>query len=162
MRRGSKGFTLIEISIVVLIIGLVMSIAVPQIRKSIIIARSDALINDLRVFSQAFQQYMHEKGDWPADDAAPGVAPTGMETYLRQSNWSRRSPIGGHYAWQNPSRHGGQKIQACIGVVSVGEEGVSSDRIQLEDIDRRIDDGNLATGSFRLGFGNEPLLIVEP
>jgi hypothetical protein len=32
----------------------------------------------------------------------------------------------------------------------------------LEMIDRELDDGDLTTGSFRLGFGNCPLYIIEP
>jgi hypothetical protein len=39
---------------------------------------------------------------------------------------------------------------------------VTADRVQLADIDRRCDDGNLATGTFLLGFANEPVYILEP
>lgn len=161
IRHANRGFSLVEVSVVVLIIGLVASIAVPQIRKSIIIARSDALVNDLRVFSQAFQHYMQEKGDWPASGEQPGSYPAGMDGFLNQSNWTRETPIGGRYKWEAQTRQSGIRIQACISVVSIAGSEVSSDRSQLEDIDRKIDDGNLNTGSFRLGFGNEPVFIVE-
>jgi prepilin-type N-terminal cleavage/methylation domain-containing protein len=161
MTRGSRGFTLVEISVVVLIIGLVASIAVPQIRKSIVIARSEALINDLRVYSQAYQHYMQEKGDWPPGSSSPGVAPAGMGEYLNQTNWAQKTPVGGLYQWETRVLHNGQRIQAAISVVSSGDNEVTTDRIQLEDIDRRIDDGNLDTGSFRLGFENQPLFIIE-
>ncbi|MFA5265192.1 MAG: type II secretion system protein [Opitutaceae bacterium] len=158
---GVRAFTLVEISVVVLIIGLVASIAVPQIKKSVITARSETVINDMRVFSQAFEHYLQEKGDWPPATSSPGEYPSGMEGYLSQSNWSRRTPIGGLYNWQNQVRHSGLKITAAIAISSAEGNEVSSDQLQLEDIDRRIDDGDLSTGSFRLGFGNEPIYIIE-
>jgi hypothetical protein len=32
----------------------------------------------------------------------------------------------------------------------------------FEEMDRALDDGNLNTGNFVLGFGNSPVLILEP
>ncbi len=158
---GVRAFTLVEIAIVVLIIGLVASIAVPQIKKTIIAARSETVINDMRVFSQSFEHYLQEKGDWPSATSNPGEYPSGMDGYLNKTNWGRRTPIGGLYNWQSQARHSGLKITAAIAISSVDGNDVSSDRLQLEDIDRRIDDGDLSTGSFRLGFGNEPIYIIE-
>lgn len=158
----ARAFTLVELSVVVFIIGLIAVIAVPQIKKSIMAARSEATINDLRVFTQAFQHYLQEKGDWPATQNNPGEIPAGMETYLSKTSWTRVTPIGGYYIWQNQTRQGGQKIQASIAINSSGDSVVTSDQLQLEDVDRRVDDGNLSTGSFRLGFGNEPVFIIEP
>lgn len=159
---ADRGFTLAEIAVVTLIISILAALAVPYFKQSIISARSDTLINDLRVFTQAFQAHLQEKGDWPAEQADPGQLPTGMDGYLRQSNWERVSPIGGYYNWDNQQRHNGLKLQAVIAICTVGEIKVTSDRIQLEDIDRKLDDGNLSTGNFRLGFRNEPIYIIEP
>lgn len=150
-----------EISIVIIIIGIIMAVAIPQIKRIVIMTRSEALITDLRVFSQAYEHYLQEKGDWPPEEPTPGVYPSGMDGFLRQSNWSKKSPVGGFYNWERQIRHNGQKIQAAIAVSSFGPDSVSSDRMQLEDVDRRFDDGNLSTGKFRLGYKNEPVLILE-
>jgi hypothetical protein len=38
---------------------------------------------------------------------------------------------------------------------------VSSDFNQLSDIDRKLDDGNLSTGNFFLGYRNYPVFVLE-
>lgn len=144
-----------------MIIGIMAAIAVPQFKRSIITARGETVANDLRVFTQAFQQYMQDKGDWPQEDSIAGFFPPGMENYLRESNWTRPTPIGGYYVWNSRSLHVGSHIRASISIISSGESVVSSDPIQLENIDRRMDDGNLVAGSLRLGFNHEPLWIIE-
>lgn len=159
--RSTAAFTLIEIGIAAVIIGLLAALAIPSFKRSMMAARSDAVINDLRVFTTAYQHYLQDKGDWP-EDSEPGNYPAGMEQYLRATAWTNHSAIGGYYNWEYQAVHGGSKIRAAIAITSVGDNPVSSDKMQLEDIDRRFDDGNLNTGLFRLGFGLEPVYIIEP
>jgi type II secretory pathway pseudopilin PulG len=151
----------LEIGVVCLILGIIAAIAVPQLHKAIVAARGEAVVNDLRVFTQAFQHFVQEKGDWPAEDSTPGFYPPGMEGYLRESNWCRPTPIGGYYVWNYHSLQQGTHVRAAIALNSMGTNQVSAERIQLENIDRRMDDGNLLSGLFRLGFGDEPVYILE-
>lgn len=58
----SKGFTLVEIMIVVAIIGLLSSIAIPAFLKARNTARRNACINNLRQISSAKDQYGLEYG----------------------------------------------------------------------------------------------------
>jgi type II secretory pathway pseudopilin PulG len=160
--RGIRAFTLVEIGVVTLIIGLLATLAVPQLKKTIITTRSTTVINDLRVFSQAFTSYLHDKGDWPPEQATAGKIPTGMVDYLRQSNWERITPIGGYYNWEKNQKHNSRTVRAAIVISTKGLVKVTSDRAQLQDIDRKFDDGNLATGNFLLGSANAPLYIIEP
>ena len=160
--RGIKAFTLLEIGVVTLLIGLLAVVAVPRLKKSILAARSEAVTNDLRTFTQAFQAYLREKGDWPSGQAAAGEIPPGMAGYLRQSNWDKLTPIGGYYHWEKNQKHNDRTVHAAIVISSKGRAKVTTNRFQLEAIDRRCDDGNLATGSFLLGFANEPVFILEP
>ena len=159
--RNVRAFTLVEIGLAALIIGLMAVLAIPQFKKSILVTRSETTINDLRVFSQAFQAYLHDKGDWPPETEAGGI-PSGMEGYLRESNWTHASPIGGCYNWDKNQLHGGKHLRAAIAISSKGENRVTTDMAQLLDIDLRYDDGNLSTGSFRLGAANEPVFVIEP
>ncbi|MEI6862041.1 MAG: prepilin-type N-terminal cleavage/methylation domain-containing protein [Verrucomicrobiota bacterium] len=60
--RTSKGFTLVEIMIVVVIIGLLAAMAVPAFNKVRTSSQDKAVANNLRQISQAAEQYFTEKG----------------------------------------------------------------------------------------------------
>ncbi|GAB4273273.1 MAG TPA: pilus assembly protein [Opitutae bacterium] len=57
-----KGFTLVEIMIVVVIIGLLAAMAVPAFNKVREESRRKAIINNLRQVASAGQQYILENG----------------------------------------------------------------------------------------------------
>jgi type IV pilus assembly protein PilA len=58
--RSTKGFTLVEIMIVVVIIGLLAAMAIPAFKKVRENSVNGALKNDARQLSSAAQQYMLE------------------------------------------------------------------------------------------------------
>ncbi len=118
-------------------------------------------MNDLRVYSGAFQAYAQEHGDWPPGGGAPGTFPPGMEGYLGQTNWSRTTPIGGNYQFATQSPQQGGRYSAVIIIASVGTNKVTSDFNQLSSIDTKLDDGNLNTGNFFLGYRNFPVFVLE-
>jgi len=84
-----------------------------------------------------------------------------MEGYLSQTNWSRLTPIGGYYQFATQSPQLGGRYAAVIVIATVGSDQVTSDSIQLSDIDRKLDDGNLNTGNFFLGYRNYPVFVLE-
>jgi prepilin-type N-terminal cleavage/methylation domain-containing protein len=160
-RKHDRGFTLLELSIVIFIISVVAALAVPSLKQVQLNARSSAVMNDLRVFTGGLQAYAQARGDWPPGGSAPGELPAGTETYLRQKNWERPTPIGGRYTWALDSLQQGERHRAVIIISNVGNDTVTADRRQLEDIDRKIDDGDLETGNFRLGYRNYPVFVIE-
>ena len=60
-----QGFTLIEIAVAVTALGFLIAMTAPMIKKSLDKAESQVVINDLRVFSEAFNRYNMEKNLWP-------------------------------------------------------------------------------------------------
>jgi type IV pilus assembly protein PilA len=62
MKHKNKGFTLVEIMIVVVIIGLLASMAIPAFQRVRINSQDKAVLNNARQLSAAGDQYYLENG----------------------------------------------------------------------------------------------------
>ena len=144
-----------------MIIGILSSMALPASRKAGNLTRINTYVNDLRVFSGGFNQYAQMHGKWPDTQTAAQDFPDGMEGHLSKTSWTRVSPLGGSYTWDHDVLQNGRIVTAAISLVASAERPVSATTEQLMEIDRKIDDGDLATGVFQLGFGNMPIYIIE-
>jgi type II secretory pathway pseudopilin PulG len=158
-RKTEAGFTLVELGIVVLIISLLAMMAVPALRKVSIRSRTSAVLNNFRIIGGAMNAYVLEKGAWPPT-TAPGVLPAAMQGYVTNSSFTSPSPIGGYYTWATNSLQGGATYQAVIIISSANGSNITTDAGQLVDIDKRGDNGNLATGNIFLGASNYLVYVV--
>jgi general secretion pathway protein G len=64
-KRQNGGFTLIELLIVMTIIGILASIAVPSYQRSVIKAREAVLMEDLYQMRRAIDAYFADNGKYP-------------------------------------------------------------------------------------------------
>jgi prepilin-type N-terminal cleavage/methylation domain-containing protein len=151
-RSGAKaepcrraGFTLVEIMIVILIIGLLAAIAIPSFAKARQEANISRFCNDLRQITSALEQLAMNDGVYPPDQT-PGQPPAGISNYLTRLSWSQETCIGGHWDWDY-----GQLQFGCQAGVSVHQPAWADE--QMREIDKRIDDGDLASGHFRSRAG---------
>jgi general secretion pathway protein G len=62
---GKKGFTLIELMIVMTIIGILLSIAQPNFQKAVIRAKETSLRRSLFVLRDVIDQYYADHGNYP-------------------------------------------------------------------------------------------------
>ena len=75
--KTQKGFTLIELMIVVAIIGILAAIAIPAYQDYTVRSKVTELINAAGVCKTSVAEYYQTKGVMPADTTASGCSTTG-------------------------------------------------------------------------------------
>lgn len=153
--RSSAGFTLVEIMIVVVIIGLLAALAIPAFKRNQRASQNARVVNDFRAFTQAFEIYNSQNGTWP-NNASPGQipsAPVSMSGDFRAVTWQATTAVGGRWNWD-------KDIVAGV-VAGVSISNFTCDLTQLAEIDAKLDDGNLATGLFLLTQPARVTLVLE-
>jgi type II secretory pathway pseudopilin PulG len=144
----------VEIMIVVVIIGLLAALAIPAFQRVQRASQNARVINDFRVFSQAFEIYNSQNGAWP-NNAGAGVVPTSpvsMSGDFKAASWQAVTVVGGRWNWDNNLSSGGN-AGICISSFTCTDA-------QLEEIDAKIDDGDLTTGNFLKTQPNRVMYVM--
>ena len=145
-----RGFTLVEIMIVVAIIGILAAMAGVAFKKTRDRSIATRVANDLRVFADAFQTYSLENGAYP-NDVGPATVPTGMAEYIKPGLFTSETPAGGRYDWDE----GVFGITAAVSLMNP-----TVDNSVLLEVDKIIDDGGASTGYVKIMSGRL-LYIIE-
>lgn len=134
------GFTLLEIMTVVIVIGLLCAIAIPVLKRVRVEVQAQTFANDLRVFRDAFEVQALARGEWPSA-AGSNALPPEMVGVIDPDRWQRPNVLGG--VWQFVRDEHGF-------IAALNTAGDQAPRALMTAIDRKIDDGDLDTGRFRL------------
>jgi general secretion pathway protein G len=114
-RRRAAGFTLIEIMVVVIIIGLLAAVVVPQFLGRVDDARVAKTKQDIQAIETALTMYRLDNFTYPSPEEGlkalvekpddPNVKNWREGGYLKHLN---KDPWGNDYQYQVPSQHGGE------------------------------------------------------
>ncbi len=128
-RRRARGFTLIEIMVVITILGILAALIVPKIVGRTDDARIAAARQDIASIMQALKLYRLDNGRYPTTEQGlralverPGTDP--QPTNWKQGGYLERSsipkdPWGKEYQYLNPG------LRGEIDVFSFGRDGQS-------------------------------------
>jgi prepilin-type N-terminal cleavage/methylation domain-containing protein len=134
----SKAFTLVEIMIVVVIIGVLAALAVPAFQNIRERTQNTRFFNDCRIFAAAAETWSLETGNAFPDPNTGNLTPT-LQEYVNLSNWFRSPSIGGNWDFDTD-----------YGYAGVGAVDFTVGAAQIQRLDRSLDDGVATTGQIRI------------
>jgi general secretion pathway protein G len=132
---GQRGFTLIEIMVVVVIIGLLAAVIVPQVVDKVDQARVAKAKQDITSLETALTMYRLDNSKYPTTDqglAALSTQPTDPNIrHWRPGGYIKRiskDPWGNDYQYVYPGTHGGEYDLYSLGADNQpGGEGTDAD-----------------------------------
>jgi prepilin-type N-terminal cleavage/methylation domain-containing protein len=131
-RRDERGFSLIELFVVMLVIGIVANIALPNLVRARERARASAVVADFNTVRRAAIQYLLKGDRWPPD-AGAGVEPAELAPLLERGIvWNHGSF---DYEWENWMAPDGTPTHEGTGVL-IGFSVRSNDPGFLEMVEQ--------------------------
>jgi len=135
-RDGQRGFTLIEIMVVIAILGILAALIVPKIMSRPDEARRVAAKQDIGSIMQAMNLYRLDNGRYPTQDQGLHALVEKPTTDPLPGNWKdggylERLPVdpwGNPYQYLNPGAHGE------IDIFSFGADGKAGGEANDADI----------------------------
>ncbi len=152
-RSTRSAFTLVEILIVVVILGILAAIVVPQFTGATDEARQSTFITSLKTYADACEYFTAREGHYP-EDGSSGQIPAGFEFYVDQDEFESPTPLGG--VWDVEFNEMG--VTSAVGVHF---QGVAVPDFMLQ-IDETFDDGDLDDGIFQQLAADRFYYIVAP
>jgi general secretion pathway protein G len=130
-----RGFTLIEIMVVVVILGILASVVVPRIMDNPDKARVAKARHDIQALESALDVYRLDNYVYPTTDQGLEALVTQPTSAPEAPNWKqggyikklRKDPWGNAYLYLSPGEHGDVDIWSLGADGAPGGEGVYAD-----------------------------------
>ncbi len=135
--RGQGGFTLLEILVVLVILGILASIIVPKIMKRPEEARRTKAKIDIKAIETALNLYRLDNGVYPSTEQGLETLVTKPTTGVIPKNWEEegyldktpKDPWGNSYVYLSPGLH------REIDLESYGADGVDGGEGKDADVE---------------------------
>jgi general secretion pathway protein G len=123
--RSEKGFTLIEIMVVVVILGILAGLVVPRFLDEPDKAKKTKAVTDIRGIEQALNMFKLENGFYPTTDQGLQALVTKPEvgripTRYKEGGYLKRLPQD---PWGNPYIYLSPGLNGEIDIISYGPDG---------------------------------------
>lgn len=123
--RRQQGFTIIEVMVVVVILGILASIVVPKIMDRPDTARIAKARQDIRAIEQALNLYKLDNFAYPSTDQGLDALTSKPSGTPEAPNWKQggyldrlpKDPWGNGYQYLNPG------VQASVDIFTLGADG---------------------------------------
>jgi len=135
MKRGQRGFTLIEIMVVVVILGILAALIVPKVMGRPDEARVTAARQDISTLMQALKLYRLDNQRYPTTDQGLLALVQKPTSQPVPRNWKPggylerlpEDPWGHPYQYLNPGTHGEIDVFSLGADGQPGGEGMDAD-----------------------------------
>jgi prepilin-type N-terminal cleavage/methylation domain-containing protein len=144
-----RAFTLVEIMVVVVIIGLLVAMAIPGFQRVRHSAIGKRYLNDVRQIVSGAERRAAETGTYPPNGI--GALHPDLRGYVPDSLFGTATPLGGVWDWDYDQNG----FKASVSVYQY----TAADDLLLH-IDRSCDDGNLNSGIFRKD-GSKVIYVIQ-
>jgi general secretion pathway protein G len=132
-RIKNQGFTLLELLVVIVIIGLLASIAAPKLFKQIGKSETKTASAQIESLGLALDQYRIDVGQYPSTEQGlaalyknPGNVPKWAGSYLKKN--IPNDPWGKPYLYKSPGDHGDYDL------FTLGKDGQLGGTEEAEDV----------------------------
>jgi general secretion pathway protein G len=122
-RRVSRGFTLLELMVVIVIIGVLAALIAPKVLENVDKAKITAAQSNINDLMNALKMYKLDNGRYPTSDQGLQALVAKPTTGTMPGNWRSYLDKLPNDPWQNPYQYANPGVHGDIDVFSFGADG---------------------------------------